>query len=262
MSDEIAENVEDTGLIIEGNDQTDEIKPVEAAPEETATSDALSDKKPVVDAEKNAVARLAFEKREEKRRADTAEAELNKLKRQSEKVAITEMPKEADFDYDSGKYEAAVAKYNSDLVADQVNRALTEREGNQAKYAESVRLKTIQDTFWQRAEASKIEGFAESLSSLPTFDKSVLEVIMQADNGVYVADHLAKHADVADIIANSSPAIAAMKIGEISTRLSTNKQANKISNAPEPIETLNQGGNAIGNEWDEVGKGVSIEQRI
>jgi len=241
----IAEDVttsEDNEVVIEGQETTN-------APEDTATSDteASSDTKPVeVDEKQKALNKLAFEKREEKRRADELQRQLNELQAKPEQSAqVTTkpvMPKEADFEFDTEKYSQAMSDYTVKLAQYTTQETLKQHVQNTSKSAEEARLNSLYSDFDKKVSESGIKDFYKVTANLPEFDGAVRDAMMQSENAPQLVHYLSEHLDVADIIASSNPVVAAMKIGEISTRIANAKTTNNISTAPDPIETLNQSG--------------------
>jgi hypothetical protein len=238
----------------------DVIQDVIDSPEVTAApdTDAAIDKPKEVSKGQQILNKLAFEKRTEKRRADAAVAELEKLKAQQPVISAPTMPKEDEFDFDTDKYEAAKAKYDSELVDFKVQQALDNQQKREQEGQQERERQESFATFEKRVSESGIPDFYEQTARLPQFDQAVLDAIMQSENGVKIAHHLSQHLDQADIIASSNPIIAAMKIGEISQRISSATNKIKLSDAPEPIETINQGGAVKGESVDPRLEGATI----
>lgn len=239
------------------------IQEVAASPEDTASSDTIDSgvetKVIEVSKEQQALNKIAFEKREEKRRADTAEARVKELEATQTK-AVTEpaMPKESDFDFDDDKYQTALGKYNSDLVDYRVQKALGTQQQQAEKGVEAKTRQEIFTSFEKKVAESGIENFYEVTATLPTFEQPVLDAIMQNENGVKIAHYLSQHQDQADIIAGSNPVIAAMKIGEISQRISSATKTIKTSEAPDPIDPIKQGGAVAGEADDPLTAGATF----
>lgn len=262
MKEEIAANAEDTltpddNAVIEGEEST--------ATEDTATSDtpALGEQsQPIeIDERQKALNKLAFEKREEKRRADTAEKRVRELESQpkaSQPIDKPVMPKESDFDYETDKFNQALSDYTVNLTKYTTQEALKNHALETTQSQESQRLDTIYTEFDKKVAGSGINNFYEVTSNLPAFDPLVREAMMQSENAPKLVHYLSEHLDVADMIASSSPLVAAMKIGEISIRLDKTKSTNTISNAPDPIDPINQSGAATGEKDDPSLDGVTF----
>ena len=77
---------------------------------------------------------------------------------------------------------------------------------------------------------------------MPSFSQDTLDAIMSSDKGAQIALALSERLDLADEIANSSPMVAAMKLGELSASLNSSKPTVRSSKAPSPIEPIQSGG--------------------
>ena len=234
------------------------------ATEATAASPDVSGDQPKVievDEKQKALNKLAFEKREQKRRADALQIELDKINANPAPVATKApvMPKEADFDFDTDAYQSAVAKYNSEMVNIQVDERLSAQREQEKQVQANRSRQEVQTKFNKQVVESSIEGYAEAIGTLPNFDPFVLDAIMQSDNGVKIAYYLSQHLDQADVIAMSNHVQAAMKIGAISSQLANATKQTKTSAAPDPIEPINQGGAVVSDGVDPLIKGATFE---
>lgn len=228
--------------------------------EVTAASPDDEAEAPIVDEKQKAINKLAFEKREQKRRADDLQRQLDELsKKQAVAVEVPKYPTEEDFDYDAVKYQTALADYQSKLVQSHVQKSLSNHREQEAKLREELTQREMQQRFNKKVEESKIPGYAEAVQTLPVFDPSVTSAIMQSDDGPKIAYYLSQHLDLADSIASSSPIVAAMKIGEISARISGANKTLKTSKTPDPLEPIKQGGAKIGKAESELIAGATFE---
>ena len=195
------------------------------------------------------------------RRADKAERELKEFqsKQQSAPTSEPVMPIEADFNFDTDKFNVAMSNYHRDVATKATQDVIAANNKTVATNATEAKRQEIETGFWAKADKSNIDGFAEKLGTLPTFNNDTLDTIMMAENAPELADHLANHLDVAYEIASMSTAQAGMKLGQIAAALANKKPTNKISNAPDPIDPINQGGATTGDEWDKVGGDATYE---
>ncbi len=225
------------------------------------TTEDTSEKEHKTDGVQQRINKITADKYAEKRRADELQNKLDSMQANQHTV-VTEapvLPKEEDFDYDSGKYQAALAKYNSEMVDHRVDAKLKAQRDQEADNQKSQRRNEVQSKFNQQIAESNIDGYVEAIQTLPNFDQSVLDAVMQSENGVKVAYYLSQHLDQADAIASVDPVSAAMKIGEISAQLKAVQKQTKPSAAPDPVDPINQGGSSIGSGDDPLIAGASFE---
>ncbi len=265
MTDQNAANAEDVTTSTD-NETVIEGQETAKATEDTATSDteASSDTKPVeVDEKQKALNKLAFEKREEKRRADELQRQLDEIQAKPEQSAQATtkpvIPKESDFEFDTEKFSQAMSDYTVKLAQHTTQETLKQHAQSTSKNAEAARLNNLYSDFDKKVSESGIEDFYKATANLPEFDSSVRDAMMQSENAPQLVHYLSEHLDVADAIAGANPIVAAMKIGEISTRLSSAKNNNNISTAPDPIETLNQSGASTGAKDSPLIEGATFE---
>lgn len=215
----------------------------EAQPEESATSetsDSGEEHKPNRVQER--INKITAEKYAEKRRADELEqriAELQTQVPQQQAETGDTAPKLEDFDYDEVAYNKAYIQYEvnkqtqANLKQQEERKAVEEQNKVFANYNQKVA------TFKEKAA-----DFDQKIGNLGVIQlpQDVLNAIMSSDKGPEIAYYLGDHLDVAEQLATSSPALAFMKLGEISAKLGTVKTETKPSTAPEPIEPVNSGG--------------------
>jgi len=183
--------------------------------------------------------KITADKYAEKRRADAAEEELNKLKAQIPQPSVQSenAPTLEDFDFDDAKFNEALIDFKVNKKAAQIQQqqeaAQVQVQGQQRAAAFNVKV----------AEFSKTApDYQEVLANIPPLPPETLDAVMQAENGPQLAYYLGKHLDVADEIASASPMVAAMQLGAISARLAAAKPNAKQSAAPEPIDPISSGG--------------------
>lgn len=233
--------------------------------EVTATSDTenASDKPVELSAEQKALNKLAFEKREEKRRADELQRKLDEVNANATQApaGAPVMPKESDpdIDYDQDKLNVKMTAYYKEVSRLAALETLAEHKKTETQTQAEVRRNALFTDFEKKVNDSGIKDFYTVTANLPEFDPSVRDAMMEIENAPGVIHYLSEHLDVADIIATSSPVTAAMKIGEISTRLLNTTTTNKISTAPDPIDPLNQGGASTVENKDPRLEGVVYE---
>lgn len=254
MTEENQAALDDSATIDEGATEAPVIPAEDTAlesPEATAASDGEVSTE--IDEKQLALNKLAFEKREEKRKRKALEEENARLKAEAPK-AETAKPKLEDFDYDSDAFNAAVIKY-------EVQQGLQVIQQSTKADQKAREQETIQHKFNARvAEFSKkAPDYAEHIPNLPEFQPETLNAILQMDDGPEVALYLAKHADIADKIADATPAAAGITLGKISLQLSNAKPKPKPSAAPDPIDPLIQAGVTAGEKVDPLLKGATFE---
>jgi len=194
------------------------------------------------------------------RRAEKAEADLKAMQEQQTSIPAKDpvMPKEADYDFDDPKYQADLAQYHRDVATQAASSVIAKNNETTAQNAETAKRQEIETNFWAKADEANIDGFTDKLATLPAFQDDTLDTIMTAENAPELAEYLADHLDVAYEIAGSSSGVAGMKLGQIAARLA-NKQPTNISNAPDPIDPINQGGAATGGNVDPNLEGATFE---
>lgn len=184
----------------------------------------------------------------EQRRADAAEARIRELEA-ANKPPEGKAPELEDFDYDEGKYQAALIDYRVNQAVTQKASAMRQQEIAAKQQAESEK---IANSFNEQviAKTAVNADYQEVVGQLPDFNSDTLTAIMSADNGADIAYALGQRLDLAYEIANASPMVAAMKLGELNAQLKAAPQI-KTSAAPAPIEGINSGG-AISKDMGEM----------
>lgn len=225
----------------------------EVVTDDTATSETAKEEsqETEITPEQKALNKLAFEKREEKRQRIAAQEELDKLKAQiPAQTEVKNEPRLEDYDYDDAAFQAALIDYKVGLKVSEGLKTVEQRQ-IEKKALESQQV-TQQSFNAKVAELTKtVPNYAENVGNLPDFPSETLNTIMQMDNGPEVANYLGLHANIADEIAGISPIQAAVKLGQISTQLSTLKPEVKTSAAPEPIEPVSASG-SLNKSYDDM----------
>lgn len=221
-------------------DPAPEQEPVEAVSETPEESAPQAEVKPVeTDNVQKRINKITAEKHAEKRKAEELQRQLDAMKSAQAPVE-TKAPTLEDFDYDETAFNAA-------LISHQVKQGVAEesqrlQQQSIAAQQEAVRQQKAQAFDAQIAEvtASKPD-YQEVIKNLPEFKQDTLDAIMSSDQGAEMAYALGQQLDLADEIANASPMVAAMKLGELSARLKQKPEI-KPSAAPSPIEPVSSGG--------------------
>ncbi len=187
--------------------------------------------------------KVTADKYEQQRRADAAEAKNAEL--EAKIASNTPQAKEPelsdpDIDYDEDKLLQARINYG-------VNKAVAETTKNTQqtqKEERSAQAKAdINQKFTERAKvfAEDKKDYMEVMGKVPILQPSVLDAVMERENGPELVYFLGNHLDIADSIINMNPVAAGIKIGEISRKLAEPKQI-KPSGAPDPIDPLKGSG--------------------
>lgn len=247
----------DDGSIIDGPD--DIIEDTES-PDTTAVSEEteVPSEAPVVEEaskEQKALNKLAFENREKNRQFKAAQEEIERLKSQVPAQPVVQgEPKLEDFDYDDSAFQAALIDYK-------VNEGLKTVEQRQVEQRAEETRNAVQANFQAKGvELAKTNpNYVENLSNLPEFPIETLNTILSMDGGNEVANYLGAHANIADELASMNPMQAALKLGQISSQLSTLKPAIKTSAAPDPIDPLVSSGSLAVEKESPLIDGATFE---
>lgn len=177
--------------------------------------------------------KITADKYAAERKAEELERKLESLQKPQE--ADSSKPTLEQFDYDNEQYTEALIAYGVKQAAQQIRQ---EEAAARNQQAQEVKRKSFGVKV---AEFStKAPDYQEVISALPELQQEVVDVLMEA--GPEMAYYLGKHLDEADVIASSSPMVAAMKLGAIQAKLSVINKPAPTSAAPEPIETVSSGG--------------------
>lgn len=183
--------------------------------------------------------RLARAKRSfERQLQETLERERQNFAAQQPKPQQPEgAPKLEQFD-NLDDYVAAKAEW----VADQkLEKAFAEREQAARLQAEQGRRGQVEQTWNSRVSQVRVEmpDFDEVIeSSGVSISQPMAEAIMESDVGPKVAYYLARNPDLAEEIAEMSPAQIHRAIGRIEAKLETEPLVKKQSSAPKPASPV------------------------
>jgi hypothetical protein len=251
MTDELAEQVE-SGITFDeevdnaiSNDATEESAPQEdespaaEMPEEIASEaeGQLSER-----AQKR-FNKVTFDKHEQARRADTAEAKIVELEAKiASNVPPLREPKleDPDIDFDEDKLIQAKIDYKVDLAISKKSKG--DDKLRQESQAEQNR-EDISKKFLANCEvfAKDKKDFNEVLQSVPPLQPAVLDELMVSEQSAALAYFLGNHQELANKIVKMNPVRAGVELGKIAARLAEPKQI-KPSDAPDPIDPLKGGG--------------------
>jgi hypothetical protein len=156
------------------------------------------------------------------------------------KAEPVKLPTLAEYEYDEGKYQAALIQYATQQAEQVVERRLTQAEQQRA---EQARLGTFAER--QRAFAKATPDFEDKVLRDPSLPISAAmrDVIVDSDSGPEIAYHLANNRAIAERIAALPPHLAALELGRIEGRLTAEREAAKrptpaVSKAPPPPPTV------------------------
>jgi hypothetical protein len=227
----------------------DNMPPLDTAPEQEteqaesetpeASAPQADDKPAETDNVQKRINKITAEKHAEKRKADQLQREIDSLKAAT-KAPEVKAPALEDYDYDEAAFNAASISHQvREGVAAESLRL--QNQGVVSKQAE-LNQQREQSFNAQVAEMTAAKpDYQEVIKSLPEFNQDTLDAIMSSDQGAELAYALGEKLDLADEIANASPMVAAMKLGELSAQLKQ-KPNIKTSAAPSPIEPVSSGG--------------------
>lgn len=206
-------------------------------PEESAPQ---ADDKPVdTDGVQKRINKITAEKHAEKRKAEQLQREIDSL-RAATKAPEVKAPTLEDFDYDEAAFNAASISHQ--VKAGVAAESL--RLQNQGVVSKQAELHQQREQAFNAQVAEVMTSkpdYQEVIKSLPDFNQDTLDAIMSSSQGAELAYALGERLDLADEIANSSPMVAAMKLGELSAQLKQ-KPILKTSAAPAPISPVSSGG--------------------
>lgn len=198
---------------------------------------------PAQDAVQKRINKITAEKYEQKRRADDLQARLDAQVAPAQ-ATPTDAPKLEDFDYDDEQFQSASIQY-------QVNKALASQQDTVVQqHAEQSRQAVVNEFTNKEAEyIGEHPEYADEITNLPVFQEGTLNAIYEL--GPKVSHYLAKHLDIASEVANASPTMAAVRLGQISMGLTADTKQVKPTTAPEPVATI-AGGGTISKSQDEM----------
>lgn len=178
--------------------------------------------------------RLAKEQRKYEKLTAHYEAELAKASNAELKVEDKPIRRE-DFD----DYEAYLEAKNLRLVENRLKEAEKERRANSAKFTAeqqqrefNSKLESVLTT--GRSKYSDFNAVVEGATDVP-MSKTVVEAIVEADNGADLVYYFAKNPEVAEKLSEMSATLAAIEIGKLAASLEAQAKPKKASSAPAPI---------------------------
>lgn len=253
MTQDTAEKV-DSGITFDdevdnaiNEDATEESAPQEDESPAVETPEATeTEPKPEKHSDKfqDRINKVTADKYRESRRADTLEAKNAELEAKlAANVPQAREPQasDPDIDYDEDKLLQAKINYGVKQAVAETNRDTQQKDIEQK--SEQVKSDLTRKFTENSAKfAVNKPDFNDVLGRVPTLQPSVLDAVMERDNGPELAYFLGSHLDIADQIIGMNPVAAGIKIGEISRKLSEPKQI-KPSGAPDPIDPIKGGGN-------------------
>jgi hypothetical protein len=231
----------DAALVDANMPPLDDVEEQEEILTETLEGSAPStvDEVPEVDNTQKRINKITAEKYAEKRKAEDLQRRYDELVA-SQKPAETKAPTLEDYDYDESAFNAASISFQvKQGMALESQRLQQEGITTRQEAANQQRADTFNA---QVAEVTlKHPDYQDRIKTLPEFKQDTLDAIMSSEKGAEIALALSDQLDLAEEIANASPMVAAMKLGELSARLGV-KPPIRTSAAPSPIEPLSSGG--------------------
>lgn len=236
MSDQDNAAQADTGIVIEGEDQTIENNQSESQQVESATATEENADEKQSDGFQTRINKVTADKYAEKRRADNLQKQIDKL--EAAKPAETvKKPILDDFDTHED-FQQADIKYQ---IKQGVSEALSSQDANRNETRQKAESSLLLENFDKQVTALKVDDFYETAAKVPDLPFGVADAIMAEPNGAEIVLHLANHLDQADALAGMTPGAAMMEVGRITAKMSV-KETKKPSAAPDPIEPLSSGG--------------------
>jgi phage-related minor tail protein len=231
----------DAALVDDNMPPLDDVEEQEEILTETLEGSAPStvDEVPEVDNTQKRINKITAEKYAERREKEDWKRRYGELA-ENQKPAETKAPTLEDYDYDESAFNAA-------SISHQVKQGMALESQRLQQEGITVRQEAANqqraDTF--NAQVAKVTkdhpDYQERIKTLPEFKQETLDAIMSSEKGAEIALALSDQLDLAEEIANASPMVAAMKLGELSARLGV-KPPIRTSAAPSPIEPLSSGG--------------------
>ena len=205
----------------------------EAAPVESATTDDTPEVEPEAPKEdgfQKRINKVTAAKYAAERRAEELERKVQELEKAKPAKAA---PKLEDFDFDEDAHRAAI-------IRAEVDQALNASTQTQREAAQKAEAAANLSSFNERVEALGKDDFSEVAEAIPLLPQGVADALVASEGGAEMIYHLGTNLDVADSIANMTPAAAMMELGRISATMKAQPIV-KPSAAPEPIAPLKSG---------------------
>lgn len=191
--------------------------------------------------------------RETERALETANEEVDKLRRQIAEVPVQQEPLKtpADFDYDDTKYQTYLMDENEKRSAEAARRAVL---GVQHDAAQKDRMLEIEKAETAYAEKHP-DYFNVTRDRNLRMSQPMLDAAAQSEIREDVLFHLAKNPDKATSIFNLPDAQAGFKMGLLSAELKAEqvkaKKPNVVSKAPAPVPTIKSGDAGLDKGYNE-----------
>ena len=216
----------------------------EIAPVESATTDdapQAEPEPPKEDGFQKRINKVTAAKYAAERRAEELERKLKEL--ETAKPAKP-APTLEDFDFDEAAYQAA-------LIESKVEQVITAQTQKQREEAQKAEAAANLSSFNERIEALGKDDFSEVAGAVPLLPNGVADALVASEGGAEMIYHLGTHLDVAEKIANMTPAAAMMELGRISASMKAQPVV-KTSAAPEPIAPLKSGSSLTADVGDDI----------
>jgi hypothetical protein len=232
------------------NQPTPEPKPEAPAAEAAPGPDAAAPgpegeaEKPKPKTAQERIDEITGQKHEATRRAEAAEAELERIRAARKPAEEPEPKKNPDGRPDPEDYDFGIAdeKYLEDLTDWKAEQAVQKALGNRDAASSARQAVT---SFRERATKAFPDGEPAGLKAYRALDKvpaAVQDVVLVSEVGHKIAEHLGANQPELTRLAGLSPTLQAYELGKLETRFSTaTPPPNNVSQAPEPPNTTARG---------------------
>jgi len=226
--------------------------PEQGVATEQATQEATVEAKTVTQEDYN---KLYFQMKQ-------GERDLEALKQSQTEPAPKAQPtgelKLEDFDYDEGRYNAAVI---SKQVGEQVTAALaTQSAAAQKQAVEKQQSEALQGFNAKASEyAATNPAYLDAINKAPgiQYTKAIQDAILHSPNGPQLDHHLLGNPQLLSELSNMPDSMALMQLGQLQATLKQVAPV-KVSGAPEPIATT--GGAARPTSDFRYNTGMTMEE--
>lgn len=208
----------------------------EAKPDTSPGAGETSEKPESKDKIQRRFDKLTWQLRQTERERDyERELRLTHLQQQQQsKQAETtqKLKKLADFEYDEDRYAEYVAEVAADKAAAKLQEKQREYQSESTKKERQIKFREL-----EAKVKTEIEDY-EDVAHYARIDDRVAELVMDLDEGPRIAYFLGKNPDVALRINGLPSHLAAIELGRIDQRLSSEREAKAakkpVSQAPPP----------------------------
>lgn len=249
----------ETGEEVLQADHSQETKPVEATAESSPASAEQHEEK--TDGVQDRINKITAEKYEAKREAQRLQEELEAFKQQQTQatpVVESEIKPPAlpsdQFDEDAMKqYHEDMIKYTNHAAEVNARKVFESQQKQVQESKQQAQAKEVQSAYINNAikdgvDLDKLAGVEQTLNNAG-ISPQLGQYIMNDPNGAKIASHLADNPALMYDVLSMDPVSAGIKIAtEIKTEALS--QTPKVSNAPEPIETIQGGGYVEKDEFE------------